>query len=620
MRSACGLTAALAPLLPAPQVPCDGALLPGGARTISLRGIEGRPGETIDLSKHGRPRYPGAFTNVRYLSDVRSLFPLLLQPGSAGRAHGRKEAQPVLIRAGPGTGKTWCIHQLSYFLSRGARGLPAAQRLPMLLHGACVRASHLARGLAQSAARLALTPCVLYVQKLARLMRQASQRDGVAPTTELLQLYLEAEAREGALDAPTLRMLLQLFEMRALILLVDGVDEAADLKEAVEDYVTQELVPAGHPVVVTSRPEGVRLRLYARDFVIMNLQPLTQEQQGAAIQMQLQGSEFFERLAKFSAIRTRHDEVYTADAFPVAADREALERFSLPDLLVLGPGLGFDPAMRNRNKQSGPVARRAGAPRSAQLAGLCAVFTPAALDAVDAAAAAPPPESLADEHAHLTSRLGGTLPQLSAAHLEIAVRLAELLIARRQGWADGRGGRRGSKRARGQEEGAADMEVDAGDEGGGGGGGSGGGAAAALSAAELWREIVERCDEVYEVAEEASPRFEAAVRALFRSVGEDPDARVGAGRAFRAGAMKDPVRLHGKAAKDYAGRFDDGVLPEACVVDVVRGLAVFTSAARFLKMAQALQRGFVLPAGPRPTRRLESPNKADLCPHSAPHA
>ena len=36
----------------------------------------------------------------------------------------------------------------------------------------------------------------------------------------------------------------------------------------------------GHPLVVTSRPEGVRLRLYARDFVVMNLLPLTQEQQG----------------------------------------------------------------------------------------------------------------------------------------------------------------------------------------------------------------------------------------------------------------------------------------------------------------------------------------------------
>ena len=111
-------------------MPCTGALLPAGPRTISLRGIEGRPGEAIDLSKHGRPRYPAAFANVRYLSDVRSLYPLLLQP-SAGRAHGRKDAQPVLIRAGPGTGKTWCINQLAYFLARGWRALPAAQRLPV---------------------------------------------------------------------------------------------------------------------------------------------------------------------------------------------------------------------------------------------------------------------------------------------------------------------------------------------------------------------------------------------------------------------------------------------------------------------------------------------------------
>ena len=39
------------------------------------------------------------------------------------------------------------------------------------------------------------------------------------------------------------------------VLLIDGVDEAADLAHIVEDYVTTELVPRGHPVVVTSRPE-----------------------------------------------------------------------------------------------------------------------------------------------------------------------------------------------------------------------------------------------------------------------------------------------------------------------------------------------------------------------------
>ena len=43
--------------------------LPGGARTVTLRGIEGRVGEIIDLSKHGRPKYPAAFFNVRRVSD-----------------------------------------------------------------------------------------------------------------------------------------------------------------------------------------------------------------------------------------------------------------------------------------------------------------------------------------------------------------------------------------------------------------------------------------------------------------------------------------------------------------------------------------------------------------------
>ena len=209
----------------------------------------------------------------------------------------------------------------------------------MLLHGAAQRSAHLARAVAQHAARHVLTPCVIYVQQLAREMRRHAAASaaanggegGAMPTTRLLQLYLAAEAREGAITPETHTMLLQLYEMRALILLIDGVDEAADLnpkppltltlnanpnpqpqpkpkpqtqaptptpslslaltftltlaqaadlKEVIEDYVTSELVREGHPLVVTSRPEGVRLRLYARDFVVMNLLPLTQEQQG----------------------------------------------------------------------------------------------------------------------------------------------------------------------------------------------------------------------------------------------------------------------------------------------------------------------------------------------------
>ncbi|KOO30937.1 hypothetical protein Ctob_010920 [Chrysochromulina tobinii] len=54
--------------------------LPKGRRAITLRGIEGRLGELIDLSKHGRPRYPATFLNVRSLTDIQSLAPLLYAP------------------------------------------------------------------------------------------------------------------------------------------------------------------------------------------------------------------------------------------------------------------------------------------------------------------------------------------------------------------------------------------------------------------------------------------------------------------------------------------------------------------------------------------------------------
>jgi hypothetical protein len=54
-------------------------------------------------------------------------------------------------------------------------------------------------------------------------------------------------------------MLLQAYEMRAVVILLDGVDEAAGLRDIVEAFVHYELVPSGNRLVVTSRPEGVDL-------------------------------------------------------------------------------------------------------------------------------------------------------------------------------------------------------------------------------------------------------------------------------------------------------------------------------------------------------------------------
>jgi hypothetical protein len=65
---------------------------------------------------------------------------------------------------------------------------------------------------------------------------------------------------------------------------------------------------------------------------------------------------------------------------------------------------------------------------------------------------------------------------------------------------------------------------------------------------------------------------------------------------LRFGDLKDPVRIHEKALSDYAGDFDDFddrvVIPEACVIDVLRCRAVCGGAAPILLMQNKLKRGF----------------------------
>ena len=66
-------------------------------------------------------------------------------------------------------------------------------------------------------------------------------------------------------------MLLQAYEMRAVIILLDGVDEAAGLRDIVEAFVHYELVPSGNRLVVTSRPEGVYLDDFNPDETLIAL-------------------------------------------------------------------------------------------------------------------------------------------------------------------------------------------------------------------------------------------------------------------------------------------------------------------------------------------------------------
>ena len=148
---------------------------------------------------------------------------------------------------------------------------------------------------------------------------------GLLHTRSMLPWYIEHN-----FEGEERQMLLQAYELRALIVLIDGIDEGADLKERIEEFVVKKLAPAGLRVVLTSRPEGVKLELY-EDFVIMNLKPLTESQQNELIRLQITdkpaSKEFFDHLSATKTIRTTHDGIY-ADSFS-PEDRETIETMTM---------------------------------------------------------------------------------------------------------------------------------------------------------------------------------------------------------------------------------------------------------------------------------------------------
>ena len=216
---------------------------------------------------------------------------------SPKRTQGTHLAQPVLCRAGPGTGKTWMIKQALYLL-----------------------AEHL-----EEAGRpgIRLVPIIVFVQRIVRLLRELGDDPSalLQDPNGMMRWYINSEFSDRKTEAT---LLLQAYEMSALAILVDGVDEAAGMRDIVESFVHYELVPSGNRLVVTSRPEGVDLEDYKTRFVVMNLLELSQEQQRNVIQMQLQGNAFFEHLVNIAECRKDLDGRYR-EAFRSEALRNEIE-------------------------------------------------------------------------------------------------------------------------------------------------------------------------------------------------------------------------------------------------------------------------------------------------------
>ncbi|CAJ1359574.1 unnamed protein product [Effrenium voratum] len=173
--------------------------------------------------------------------DIKSLATMLLD-SDGERYLGQQLAYRCLMVAGPGTGKTWSSCQLMYHLSK-----------------ACT-ANADTRGLVKM-------PVLLFVQKMAGMMRTEGVTDkayaemSLAAKDDVLNKPWLEEAFKTEYNAKYGEALMRALRLRAAVVILDGIDEASDVKGVMQDYILRRLVPMQICLVVTSRPEGVSAAL-----------------------------------------------------------------------------------------------------------------------------------------------------------------------------------------------------------------------------------------------------------------------------------------------------------------------------------------------------------------------
>ena len=499
------------------------------------------------------------------VSDVLDLVKLLLVP-SPGRIYGTHSTQPVLVRAGPGTGKTWMAKQAVFTL---------ADRL-LLGEGGATNDG------------IRLVPIVVFVQRIIYLLREGAEKAG-DKSQSLLERYIQS-VYAGKKYESWCTMLMQAYDMRALIVLLDGVDEAAGLRDQIEEFVHKEVVPSGNRVLVTSRPEGVNLVTYAKTFVVMNLCQLTNEQQRRVINIQMQGNIFFDHLLSLGEVRKKLDNAYKKVS---AMARNDLETLYLPSMWQIKADTKssaggasdedarwiWDPEERQREVTGQRIiAKLAAAGEDGQLrirsqylqeldAALRSEETPhekSLLARLDEVCAESDPKIDVEEFhtklldgmvdlnpVDLTPLAPTSTPQYVAVLMGAFIQKQRVQNAKASQTAHKQGDRKGGKKLKDAEPEYAPFEPG--------------------QSEEQWKEIVARTDEIYVVHEAMSDVFQKLMVKLTTEIARDDDEADLMVKELQFGEHKNPVRLHEKAVDVYASRFPkDAELPEACVADVSR--------------------------------------------------
>jgi hypothetical protein len=111
------------------------------------------------------------------------------------------------------------------------------------------------------------------------------------------------------------------------------------------------------------------------------------------------------------------------------------------------------------------------------------------------------------------------------------------------------------------------------------------------TAAALWPCIVARTDQIYETVEDLLDVFKDIMTMLVEEAGLNASTDL-----QLAPVLKDPVRLHEEALDDYIHDFNDWddntVIPETCVIDLLRGRAVCPEGVRMLSLMDKMKVGF----------------------------
>ena len=526
------------------------------------------------------------------VDDVRDLVALMLTP-SPHRPNGMHSAQPTLVRAGPGTGKTWMTKQAVFTL---------ADKLKF-----------------NAGPGIRLVPIVVYVQRIVFLIREGHAGG-------LLQLYIEA-CFAGKKMEGWRKMLIQAYEMRALIVLIDGVDEAAGLRDEIETFVHNELVPSGNRVLVTSRPEGVTTARYMGRFVIMNLNELTNEQQRRVINIQMDGSQFFDHLLSLGEVRTWLDDaynklkesvqgeletLYSPNLFKRKATKEEFKLLAIKEVwnedeqqkTVKGDRVvaerSFDPDDPSQKPLSSHIAlldrqlnafapQRSGEPL---------------LDRLDTVVKSLPTSVSRQEfQAAVLEDMLGPNNAIELRHrvaVELGLLLRRLRIAvgllgpqKKKTGARAKGGEGGGKddkagkakatvaekaaEKEAEKEAArvAKVKAEAAKAAGTAADSSAESAQVenpmtqyarmipdlngAGAAARLWGRVMARTDELYATAERLQNTYENVMRRVAHEAGRDADEQTMLHNAVQFAELKSPVRAHEKALDEYSSRFAEGL-------------------------------------------------------------